>query len=123
MFHVPNKYRIRKGQLGSDNSYGNNGAFQIPIGYNVSACIIASDGAGWEHVSVHIIDDGKDDTPLWEEMCRIKDIFWDPEDCVLQYHPPKSEYVNNHEHTLHMWRPMGVGFPRPDSILVGIKKG
>lgn len=122
MFHVPNEYRVRKHpRMASTDSDGNNGCFIVPVEHNVSACIIASDGSGWEHVSVHIVDSGKEVTPIWEEMCMIKDLFWDPEDCVIQFHPPQSEYVNNHPYTLHLWRPVGKEFPRPDSILVGIK--
>ena len=52
--------------------------------------IIASDGFGWEHVSVS----RRDRCPTWEEMCQIKALFWDEDDCVIQYHPPRSEYVN-----------------------------
>lgn len=50
-----------------------------------------------------------------------KDIFWGPEETVIQYHPPKSEYVNNHPSVLHLWRPTGVDLPLPPSILTGIK--
>jgi hypothetical protein len=78
----------------------------------------ASDGYKWEHVSVST----HDRIPTWEEMCFIKDLFWDAEDTVIQFHPPKSEYVNQHPYTLHLWRPIGAEIPRPDSILVGIKK-
>jgi hypothetical protein len=124
MFHVPNKYRISKEDhpmLGSDSSYGNSGAFRIPIDKNILAFVIASDGGKWEHVSVHIVEDGKNETPAWEEMCKIKEIFWDEEDCVIQYHPAKSEYVNNHKHTLHLWRPVNIEIPIPPSIMVGVK--
>ncbi len=48
MFHVPNKFRLRNHPtMASDDSYGNNGAFIIPIEHNVSAMVIASDEAGW----------------------------------------------------------------------------
>ena len=53
-----------------------------------------------EHVSVK----GPKDTPRWETMCVIKDLFWDDEDEVIQYHPKKSEYVNMHKNVLHLWR-------------------
>lgn len=69
----------------------------------------------WEHVSASRTDR----MPTWEEMCRVKDIFWDDTDCVIQYHPPKSDYVNNHLFCLHLWRPIGIELPRPDSIFVG----
>ena len=75
-------------------------------------------GGGWEHVSVALFG-GK--TPSWNDMCALKDMFWNNEECVVQFHPPKSEYVNNVENCLHLWKPIGQEFPIPDSILVGIK--
>ena len=82
------------------------------------AYAIASDGMDWEHVSVHMISDGKERTPTWSEMCKIKDIFWTNEDCVIQYHPPETEYVNNHKHTLHLWKPVKEKIPVPDKFMV-----
>jgi hypothetical protein len=118
---VPEKYRIRKGRLASDPSYGNNGAFQVPLSGRTTAFIIASDGEGWEHVSVHVISQGIQRTPTWAEMCKIKDLFWDEEETVIQYHPPKSDYVNNHKHCLHLWKPIGIDIPVPNPDLVGIR--
>jgi len=79
--------------------------------------IIFSNGGGWEHVSVSL---KSKKIPNWEEMCFVKDLFFGDEECVVQYHPPKSEYVNN-VNALHLWRKQGYDFPRPDSILVGVK--
>lgn len=110
------KYRIRFGQLASDDSYGNTGAFEIPHNSNMIK-IIASDGEGWDHVSVSL----KNRCPNWPEMCFIKNLFWAPEECVIQYHPPESEYVNHHPHCLHLWQPQNYEIPIPDSILVGPK--
>jgi hypothetical protein len=123
MFKVPHKDRITYGPMGSGDWAGNNGAFQINLSNRTDAMVVASNGEGWEHVSVRMIDrsTGKDRTPTWSEMCKIKDIFWGDEDCVIQFHPPKSEYVNNHPHVLHLWRPVDQAIPQPDSILVGIK--
>lgn len=115
-FKVPNKYRIRTGQLGSNDSYGCNGAFELTIKHGQRLFAIVSDQLGWEHVSVS----RKDRTPTWDEMCQIKQLFWDDEDCVVQYHPPRSEYVNNHQFCLHMWRIVGGHFPMPPSIMVGM---
>lgn len=119
---VPEEYRITSGPLASDSSFGNNGAFIIPFFYGVYAYIIASDGEGWEHVSVHIHSNGRDRTPSWDEMCRIKSLFWDDQDTVIQYHPRKSEYVNHHSHCLHLWKPIGIEIPLPPSELVGPKE-
>jgi hypothetical protein len=123
MFKVPNQYRNKNHPLlGSDDSLGNNGYFIIPLEKCVFAHVIVSDGKGWEHVSVHVDDDGENATPLWEEMCKIKDLFWDKEDTVVQFHPPEKEYVNMHKDTLHLWKPIGYDIKTPPSILVGLKK-
>lgn len=125
MFKVPEKSRITYGEMASCADYGNNGAFGVVLNTNVGKGqhgkrrfhIIASDGDDWEHVSVSL----PDRTPTWGEMCVIKGMFWGEDDCVVQYHPPKSDYINNHPYCLHLWRPIGIELPRPDSILVGIK--
>lgn len=127
-FHVPNQFRIRTGPMRSDASNGNNGAFFVPhrgvmAGKNEPPLkVIASDGGlpgqqAWEHVSVSL----PHRCPTWTEMCQIKALFWDDEDVVLQYHPARSEYVNNHPFCLHLWRPIGLDLPVPDSLLVGLK--
>lgn len=122
MFKVPNKYRVKDGNYGSDDSIGNNGmfAFKLKVGKkHVKFAAIVSDGGDWEHVSISIPSAGR--TPTWDEMCYIKDMFWGDEDCVIQYHPPKSEHVNYHPYCLHLWRPIGKDLPRPPSIFVGPK--
>lgn len=113
---VPNKFRVRTGVLGSTERDGNNGCFLVEK-ENTQFMVIASDGMGWEHVSVSL--GGR--TPTWEEMCFIKDLFWDEDDCVIQFHPPKSEYVNNHPYCLHLWKPKDREIPMPPRILVGFK--
>lgn len=116
MFKVPEKFRVKKGLHASSSLNGNSGAFLIrSLKLKRPLFVIASDGEGWEHVSVSL----PDRCPTWDEMCVIKNLFWGDEDCVVQYHPPKSEYVNNHPFTLHLWRPCDAVFPRPCPTLVG----
>ena len=77
-------------------------AFFIPYNKKITLKVIAAiEPDGWEHVSVSL--PGRD--PFWAEMCFIKDLFFDDEDCVYQLHPKHSEYVNLHKHCLHMWKP------------------
>jgi len=64
--------------------------------------VVGFDEDGWEHVSIELYARR---LPTWEEMCFIKDIFWDEEEEVVQIHPKKSQYVNMTE-ALHMWRPV-----------------
>ena len=56
-------------------------------------------------------------------MCFVKTVFWDREDCVVQFHPPESEYVNDHPFCLHLWRPVGVVIARPPALTVGVGVG
>ena len=116
-FHVPEKHRITSGPMRSSSLNGNNGQFMVrSLKLKYPLFCQSSDGAGWEHVSVSL----NTRTPTWEEMCFIKSIFWDEEDCVMQLHPPKSEYINNHNYCLHLWRPIDIQIPVPEPILVGI---
>jgi len=119
MFKVPEEFRVTKEReplIGTDETAGNNGCFYAVFrGYHVR--MIASDGLGWEHVSVSV---NRDRTPTWEVMNAVKDLFWGGEDTVIQYHPKKSEYVNCHPNVLHLWRPIGIELPLPDKLMVGI---
>lgn len=109
------KYRVRTGRMASDTSWGNNGAFVV-TGPRRKLLVIASDEGGWEHVSVSI--KGKKDTPAWDEMCFVKDLFWEKTECVIQYHPPLVDYINLHPGVLHLWRPIGVELPMPPKVFV-----
>ena len=72
------------------------------------------DEYGWEHVSVSLADR----CPTWGEMSWVKEQFWGEEECVLQFHPPRSKYVNHHEFTLHLWRQIGVPVELPPAVMV-----
>lgn len=84
---------------------------------------------GWEHLSVST----PSKTPTWEQMCKMKDLFWNEDEVCVQYHPAKEDYVNNHPHCLHIWRPVASKdfinsptskedlLPVPPSILVGYR--
>lgn len=87
----------------------------------IDLIIIASVDIGWEHVSVHgekyFSSTPVSVTPTWHEMCQVKDLFWGPEDEAFQFHPKRSEYVNLHPHTLHLWRYQGVMTTPPLRLL------
>lgn len=84
------------------------------------ATVIWSYAGGWEHVSIC----PKNRTPDWDEMCMLKEMFWNEDETVMQLHPPKANYVNNMRNCLHLWRPIeqfsGL-IPLPPDIMVGIK--
>ena len=76
------------------------------------------DNGKWEHVSVSIPGE-KRKTPTWEEMCAVRDMFFNPDENVVEYHPAKSDYVNNWPFCLHLWRPNdGTEIPMPPRIMV-----
>ena len=67
----------------------------------------------WEHVSVSL----ENRCPTWEEMCFVKDQFFDDEETVVQFHPAKSQYKQYHPYCLHMWRHKdGHQLPPPETI-------
>jgi hypothetical protein len=120
-----NRHRITKGPLASTENIGRNGAFKMQRG-KFTLYAVATDGADanepgeeFEHVSVHADSwKGGMRCPTWEEMCWIKDLFWEPNEVVIQYHPAEKDYVNTHPHTLHLWKPLGVELPRPSKLCV-----
>jgi len=114
--HVPEKFRIRSGRVASDERFGNNGAFQVPLKTNrQTVYVIASDEGGWEHVSVSRADR----CPTWDEMCEVKNLFFGPDEWVVQFHPARSDYVNAHPYCLHLWKPTGAEVLKPPHWMVG----
>jgi hypothetical protein len=115
-------YRFRTGRYGSLTG-DDFGAFKIPGPHGEQLMIIASPGDAhedvpWEHVSIS----ARHRCPNWKEMCFVKDLFWDEEEAVMQLHPPKSTWINNHNYCLHLWRPTHCEIPLPPGIAVGIKE-
>jgi hypothetical protein len=139
-FHVPDHGRDTTHPVfGSTSADGNNGAFHVESpepGWRLA--LICSDGQDpdaehWEHVSVHAYRAQRTDvvgllgraesapkmrTPTWKEMAHVKDLCWDADDVVVQFHPAKSQYVNVHPHVLHLWRHRSLTFPMPPIGLV-----
>lgn len=115
-FHLPEQFRLRSGKLATAPGESAGYFFVTRTGEPTLRVIACEDYDGWDHVSVSL----PNRTPTWEEMCRIKNLFWDPDDCVMQLHPPRTNYVNCHPYCLHLWRPThGVTIPQPPSWLVG----
>lgn len=101
------------GVVGDDR----NGAFILrgPLGRDLF--VMVSDGLGWDHLSASLVRKELEEPPAWVEMCWLKDQFFEPEETVIQYHPPQSQYVNFSE-CLHLWRPQEGTVPMPPLMLV-----
>lgn len=95
------------------NLRGGMGTIHMP---GWSGTVVWSTQDGWEHVSV--APKAKRIMPSWDDMCRLKDMFFEDEECVIQYHPPKSEYVNLAENCLHLWKPANGEIPLPPSFKI-----
>lgn len=93
------------------------GVFDIPLDNGEFAVAIADNGLGhyeWEHVSVST----SHRCLTWEEMCKIKDLFFYDTEVVIQIHPAKENYVNCYEYCLHLWRPKTQKIPLPPPEIV-----
>lgn len=99
-----------------EEPHGNNGAFCLRGPLDRHLLIISSDQFGWDHVSVSV--DGSTDTPTWEEMAWVKDLFFEPHETVIQYHPAAERYINIHQGCLHLWRPQNEQLPVPPLAMV-----
>lgn len=99
------------------------GLFSIPFEGRNLLVVVAPDIFStnelteWEHISVSL----KNRCPNWREMSYVKDLFWDEEDTVVQYHPKKSDYVNMMPTCLHLWKWNKGEIPTPHYLLVGFK--
>lgn len=107
---IPNKLKRIAHPVGGMGD-AHNGVAKVRVG---KAGVLFSNGMGWDHVSVSLATR----CPTWEEMCAIKDLFFEAEDLVVQYHPPKTQYVNCHPYCLHLWRPEAGGIPLPPAIMI-----
>jgi hypothetical protein len=102
------------------------GAYLIrhPIISDYIFYVRVGDGLGWDHVSVSLLTQKKKlrksvkRCPTWDEMCFIKNLFFDESETVVQYHPAGSEYVNLHQYVLHLWKPQNEKLPNPLPVQV-----
>ena len=73
--------------------------------------VFGFDENGMEHVSVSSFKIRK--LPSWDDMCKLKDMFFRKDEMVVQIHPSEDQYVhgvqrldeNKLENVLHLWRP------------------
>lgn len=82
----------------------------------VKCSLIVSWYGGWEHVSIMPYDKRK--TPTWDDMCKLKSMFWTEDEAVVQYHPRKEDYVNMAKNCLHLWKPTEQELPLPPKQFV-----
>ena len=74
--HKLDKFRLkdREREFYGCTGDSGNGVFKVYVG-GKSFRVIASNGMGWEHVSVSPGSAQRKCCPTWDEMCAIKDMF------------------------------------------------
>ncbi len=134
MFKAQEKYRVRKGKLASDASFGNNGVFFIPAGTEAVPdenkvlvhspyfilCVL-SDQRDWEHIAVAIHTIGPPRAPVKEEVEAVRNMFWGKDDTVVQF-TTSSNFKDDNPHTVHLWRNPLMDIPVPPAELFGLEK-
>jgi hypothetical protein len=117
--HLLDKYRMHQAEIAYYGERGDagNGIFVVP-GLGVGLHVIASNGDGWDHVSVSL----PDRVPTYEEMVSVKNMFFKDDETAMQLHVPLAEHINFHPNCLHLWRCQTKDIPRPPEWMVANKK-
>ena len=110
---VPEKYRVLSGEMATTEADGHNGLFLVPF-ESFTLCVVAGDGFGWDHVSVSAMAR----VPLWAEMCWVKSLFFEDDECVVEFHQATKDYMNDNPNVLHLWRCPAIEFTMPQKICV-----
>lgn len=93
-------YRISHPLWGNEGD-DKNGCFMVPGPCGMGLNIIASSDAGWDHVSISLMNR----VPNYKEMCWVKEQFFQDYELAIQYFMPKAQHINIHPNCLHLWRP------------------
>ena len=107
------QYRQVHPTLGSSPAGANYGFFVVPRPSG-NLGIIASDGRGWDHVSVSL----EDRCPTWDEMDFVKRLFWSDKETVIQYHPRENKKINEMPYCLHLWKKQGSNYELPPANMI-----
>ena len=94
-----------------------NGKAKIIQDYDKVLNFMFSWACGFEQLSVSTTVK----TPTWEQMSKMKEIFWRDDEVCMQLHPAKEDYINNMPYCLHIWRPINKEIPTPPNLMVGIR--
>lgn len=82
-------------------SYRSDFLFRMDAAVGIATAINPPDEY-WEHVLLLPLTE--DRCPTWPEMVRLKDMFWNPKEVVIQVHPSVENYINIDPYTLHLWK-------------------
>lgn len=112
--HLINQLKLVRAdilQCGSDPIYIGGWGLICTLG---KLRIIAACSNGWDHISVSL----EDRVPTYEEMKRVKELFFLPDEWAMELHAPAKDHINVHPHVLHLWRPLCTPIPIPPREMV-----
>lgn len=78
------------------------------------AVIVSIDECGKSGEWVHVSVSRKARLPSWGDLARVKSDFIGDDREAIQFLPSRSEWVNLHEHCLHMWSRLDGSLAVPD---------
>ncbi|MDE5860853.1 MAG: hypothetical protein K2H28_01515 [Ruminococcus sp.] len=68
----------------------------------------------WEQVYISRVSN----RPKWDELCETKEIFWNDDECVIQYIPSESMHKDKYNNCLYLWKSVSVEIPIPPETLI-----
>ena len=87
-----------------------NGVFLVPSPVDGQPMtIIASNGGGWDHVSIS----RQSRTPSWTEIEHVFRLFFQNDEIAMQLHLPRADHIDRHPFCLHLWRPQASEIALP----------
>lgn len=130
------EYRIVDGQLATvQEEHPNGGMFVLPLTTRNFAVCIVSDGkfgkqdTGWEHCAVHILYTSgrnkkrKSRAIKQDELNKVRDVFWEKDDDVIQCFSSKSREGDDWACNVHLWKSKKKtikSFPDPEDYLASL---
>lgn len=112
------RYRCREFEILHYGRTGNanEGVFLVPLPPDGEpARVIASNGMGWDHVSVSL----PNRCPTWAELEHVKRLFFRESEVAVQFHVPPKDHISVHPYCLHLWRCQYAPLHLPPPEMVG----
>jgi hypothetical protein len=122
-----NQFRIKEGEGATTDADGLNGNFKFALaGVIVQVSSSETEIEGYEHLIAVAFDKpqssiisrltAKDPVPRCltnEEKMQVKRLFWEDDECVVEYLPAKGSQMPFHFTATHLWRRTFSEFPMP----------
>ena len=89
----------------NNGHFSENCMFQKNDGELASIRATAYKEDSWKRVFMYL----KHRCPTWAEMAELSDMFFEPEEIAIQFHPCLKQYVNENSTALHLWEPKDKG--------------